>query len=159
MKKITDFDVLANYMLMSVPEEHVDSFKFYFNSTIKDMAYIFDSPVFSRKLEEDTYVIDYVFPTLKRVLSFFYIKDIPIFAENPFRRKLFKASFDLKEFLEKCEKNLTLYIDVFKFENLDNISEILKLTVDDYVAFKISKTVVKNQKKVFRETIIKKIIN
>ena len=52
-----------------------------------------------------------------------------------------------------------LETEKIKFENLDNISEILNLTVDDYISYKISKTVVNNHKKHFRENMIKKIID
>lgn len=161
MKKISDFDNqgFIEYMVRDVPEIHKERFKYFFVTTVTELSYVFDSEVFSRKVKEDTYVIDYIFPALKRVLSFFFIKEVPIFSGNPFRKKLFTVSFDLKEFIERCENNLTKYIDIIKFENLDNISEILNLTVDDYIAYKISKTVVNNHKKHFRENMIKKIID
>jgi len=114
--------------------------------TIVKYHYLFDTDVFTTKRYQtennpDGYnVLQYILPTLKRVFSRFFIKTPEIFENNLFTAKLelFQLQFDLEEFLlffsKKYENNWNCLHD---FENLDVVSEVLTLIVQDYVSSKI----------------------
>ncbi len=145
--KELDLEVVYDTLCYGIRDQELQNkFRTLCKKTVCYYHYLFDTDVFTTKRYQtennpDGYnTLEYILPTLKRVFSKFFIKTPEVFENNLFTGKLelFQLQFDLEEFLlffsSKYEKNWNCLKD---FENLDPVSEVLTLIVQDYVSQKI----------------------
>lgn len=138
---------LFSVLLDGIPPDLQDNFRKLLTLTVTDYAHLFDDECFITKryqtenVPEGYNTLQYILPTLKRVFVKFYVKTPDIFENFYFRnkRELFQLQFNLKEFLEflsdKYKKNWNCLQD---FENLDSVTEVLTLIVQDYISSKVN---------------------
>jgi hypothetical protein len=145
--KELDIEIYYDTLCFGIKDlELQNKFRKMCKDTIVKYHNLFDTEVFTTKRyhaenNPDGYnALQYVLPTLKRVFSRFFIKTPEVFENKLFTGKLelFQLQFDLEEFLlffsKKYEKNWNCLQD---FENLDAVSEVLTLIVQDYISQKI----------------------
>ncbi len=145
--KELDLEIVYDTLCSGIRDTELQSkFRKLSKKTLSEYHHLFDIDAFTTKRYQtennpDGYnALQYVLPTLKRVFSRFFIKTPEVFENNLFTGKLelFQLQFDLEEFLlffsKKYEKNWNC---LQGFENLDAVSEVLTLIVQDYVSQKI----------------------
>lgn len=143
-KSLKDLDNEYIYSaLLSGLNDTIDfeNLKTLYNEATQIHYKLFDDPIFYVENDDNQKPIEYILPTIRKAYHLFFIEP-PMLLNSDFKRshlELFQLQFNLKEFLEFISKKyITNHKCLDDFKNLDNISEILSLAVNDYLSEKLS---------------------
>jgi len=121
--------------------KHLDKLLKLFYYATTNHYNIFDDNDFYRNNINETNVLEYILPAIKKVYSNFFINPPTILMSdyNKLKLELFQYQFDLEEFLiflsRKFIKNFDLLND---FEFFDKNCEIITLIIQEYTTSKYS---------------------
>ena len=143
-------------LLLGFQGEEREHLQELFEDACRKHYHLFDDKFWFTDLDADL-LIESILPCIRRVFASFFIQTPNLFGQDPKRLELFQLQFNLEEFLIEIKTKLTDNIDKLNdFENLDKVSTLLHIIVENYVAGKINLTKVTNPTQMIRQIKLEK---